>query len=427
MKTLSVLFLLLVSPIFGQSLDSMIDREVPSLLTTYKTFHATPELSCQEEKTSAVVAARLRELGYTVADHIGKYNEPGLVGYGVVAMMKNGDGPVLLVRSDMDALPVQEQTGLPYASTVATKMHACGHDIHMTTLLGTAKMLGQLKSQWHGTLLLVGQPAEEVVKGASAMLRDGLYDRFPRPTYAIAIHDNASMPAGQIGYTPGYFMASADSVNLTIRGLGGHGAAPQSTKDPIVVAAEVILALQTIVSRENSPLDPAVVTVGSIHGGTKRNIIPDEVQLQLTVRTYKPEVRKRVLASIERVAKGIALAAGIPEERAPIFELLPGESTDSTYNDPALTERLAQALKRGMGVANVVQMDPLMVSEDFGRFGLDHQIPVVMLNVGAVDPARIARGERLPSLHSSQFAPLPEPTIRGAVKAMTLAALELLR
>jgi len=193
-----------------------------------------------------------------------------------------------------------------------------------------------------------------------------------------------------------------------------------------VVAAEVILALQTIVSRENSPLDPAVVTVGSIHGGTKRNIIPDEVQLQLTVRTYKPEVRKRVLASIERVAKGIALAAGIPEERAPIFELLPGESTDSTYNDPALTERLAQALKRDMGAANVVQMDPLMVSEDFGRFGLDHQIPVVMLNVGAVDPARIARGERLPSLHSSQFAPLPEPTIRGAVKAMTLAALELL-
>ena len=186
MKTLSALFLLLVSPIFGQSLDSMIDREVPSLLTTYKTLHATPELSCQEEKTSAVVAARLRELGYTVADHIGKYNEPGLVGYGVVAMMKNGDGPVLLVRSDMDALPVQEQTGLPYASTVATKMHACGHDIHMTTLLGTAKMLGQLKSQWHGTLLLVGQPAEEVVKGASAMLRDGLYDRFPRPTYAIS-------------------------------------------------------------------------------------------------------------------------------------------------------------------------------------------------------------------------------------------------
>src|SRR2546428_283833 len=349
MKTLSALFLLLAAPIFGQSLDSMIDREVPSLLTTYKTLHAAPELSCQEEKTSATVASRLRELGYTVGDHIGKYNEPGLVGYGVVAMMKNGDGPVLLVRSDRDALPVQEQPGLPYASTAATTMHACGHDIHMTTLLGTAKMLGQLKTQWHGTLLLVGQPAEEVVKGASAMLRDGLYDRFPRPTYAIAIHDNASMPAGQIGYTPGYFMASADSVNLTIRGLGGHGAAPQSTKDPIVVAAEVILALQTIVSRENSPLDPAVITVGSIHGGTKHNIIPDEVNLQITVRAYREEVRLKLLAGIERITKGIAIAAGIPSDLVPIVAFSPTEYTPSMYNDPGLTARLAAAFVKALG------------------------------------------------------------------------------
>jgi hippurate hydrolase len=342
-------------------------------------------------------------------------------------MMKNGDGPVVLVRSDLDALPVLEQTGLPYASQNANVMHACGHDIHMTTLLGTASMLAQLKNRWHGTVLLVGQPAEEVVQGASAMIRDRLYERFPKPNFAIALHDNSSMPAGKIGYCPGYFMSNSDAVNITIRGLGGHGASPQSTKDPVVLAAEVVLALQTIVSRETSPFDPVVVTVGSIHGGTKRNIIPDQVSLLLTVRTFRPEVRKRVLDSIARVAKGAALAAGIPEDRAPIVEVLKSEGTDATYNDPALTERLARALKRDMGAENVVQMDPLMVSEDFGRFGLDRQIPISMLNVGAVDPAKIASGARLPSLHSSEFAPVPEPTIRGAVKAMTFSVLELLR
>jgi amidohydrolase len=393
-------------------------------------------LSTQEEKSSALLAARLRELGYTVTDHVGKYEEPGLVGYGVVAILRNGPGPLVLVRSDMDALPVSEQTGLPYASSVHAKnatgedtavMHACGHDIHMTTLLGTAKMLADMKSEWHGTVMLIGQPAEEVVKGADAMLRDHLYERFGKPDYAIALHDNANLPAGQISYCPGYFMASADSVNLTIRGMGGHGASPEKTKDPIVIAAETIVALQTIVSRENSPLDPAVITVGSIHGGTKRNIIPDEVKLLLTVRTYKADVRKRVLASIERIARGVALAAGVPEDRAPVMEVLAAEGTESTYNDPALAERLATALRRGMGTENVVKVDPLMVSEDFGRFSLGHQIPAVMLNVGTIDPARIASGERLPSLHSSGFFPLPEPTLRGGVKGMTLAVLELLK
>lgn len=421
-----IVALFVAASAFAQSIDSMIDREMPALLDTYTAFHVAPELSKHEEKTSATVAERLRALGYTVADHVGKY-ETADTCYGVVAMMKNGDGPVVLVRSDMDALPVLEQTGLAYASKNANVMHACGHDIHMTTLLGTASMLAQMKSKWHGTVLLVGQPAEEVVQGASAMLRDRLYERFPRPTFAIALHDNSSMPAGQIGYCPGYFMSNSDSVNITIRGVGGHGASPQSTKDPIVVASEVVLALQTIVSRENSPLDPVVVTVGSIHGGAKRNVIPDQVEMLLTVRTYKPEVRKRVLASIERVAKGIAMAAGIPDERAPIVEVLKGEGTEATYNDPALTERIAKALKRDMGANNVVQIDPLMVSEDFGRFGLDRQIPVSMLNVGAVDPAKIASGARLPSLHSSEFAPVPEPTLRGGIKAMTLSVLELLR
>jgi hippurate hydrolase len=421
-----IVALFVATSAFAQSIDSMIDREMPALLDTYKAFHVAPELSKHEEKTSATVAERLRALGYTVTDHVGKYESSDTC-YGVVAMMKNGDGPVVLVRSDMDALPVLEQTGLPYASKNANVMHACGHDIHMTTLLGTASMLAQLKNKWHGTVLLVGQPAEEVVQGASAMLRDRLYERFPRPNFAIALHDNSSLPAGQIGYCPGYFMSNSDSVNITIRGVGGHGASPQSTKDPIVVASEVVLALQTIVSRENSPLDPVVVTVGSIHGGAKRNVIPDQVEMLLTVRTYKPEVRKRVLASIERVTRGIAMAAGIPDERAPIVEVLKGEGTEATYNDPALTERIAKALKRDMGANNVVQIDPLMVSEDFGRFGLDRQIPVSMLNVGAVDPAKIASGARLPSLHSSEFAPVPEPTLRGGIKAMTLSVLELLR
>ena len=427
MKRLLAALALFATAASAQNLDQMIDAEMSSLLATYKQLHAAPELSMQEAKTSAFVAAHLRSLGYTVAEKVGKYEEPNATCYGVVAVMKNGAGPTVLVRSDMDALPVTEQTGLAYASQSAGVMHACGHDIHITTLLGTAKMLAQMKSKWHGTVMLVGQPAEEVVKGADGMLRDDLYSRFGTPNFAIAVHDHATLPAGVIGYFPGYFMAGADSVNVTIRGLGGHGAAPQSTKDPIVMAAQFITALQTIVSREDSPLDPAVVTVGSIHGGTKRNVIPDEVQLLMTVRTYKPEVRQRVLASIERIAKGIAIAAGVPENRMPTVEVLKGESVDATYNDPALTERVAKALTAGMGEKSVRKVDPLMVSEDFGRFGLGGKIPTTMLNVGAVDPARIASGERLPSLHSSQFAPVPEPTLRGAVKAMTLAVMELLR
>ena len=428
MKRLAALPLFLFAALASaQTIDQMIDREMPSLVATYKQLHAAPELSMQEKKSSEFVAAQLRALGYEVTYPFGHYSEEQYSCYGVVAVMKNGAGPTVLVRADMDALPVEEQTGVAYASQTKGVMHACGHDIHMTTLLGTAKLLASMKSKWHGTVMLIGQPAEEVVKGADAMLRGGLYEKFGKPDFAIALHDHSGMPAGQIGWFPGWFMASADSVNVTIRGMGGHGASPQSTKDPVVMAAEFIVALQTIVSRETSPLDSAVITVGSIHGGTKRNIIPDEVQLLLTVRTYKPEVRQRVLASIERVARGIALAAGVPDDRAPKFERLAGESTEPTWNDPALAERLGKALARDMGAQNVVKMDPLMVSEDFGRFGLDRTVPAVMLNVGAVDPARIASGERLPSLHSSQFAPVPEPTLRGGIKAMTLSVLELLK
>src|SRR5215203_6688140 len=359
------------------SLDAMIDRDIASWVTTYKTLHAAPELSHREEKTSVFVAGELRKLGFTVTERIGKYENAEWTGYGVVAVMKNGPGPTVLVRTELDALPVEEKTALPYSSQVKTKndagvevsvMHACGHDMHMTSFLGTARMLTELKGRWSGTLVMLGQPAEETGDGAAAMLRDNLYANFPKPDFAIALHDKPELETGKVGYTPGYAMASATSIDIKIRGIGGHGSAPETTKDPIVVAAQVVMALQTIISRENSPLDPAVVTVGSIHGGTRYNIIPDEVNLQLTVRTYKEEVRKRVLASIERIVKGVAAAAGIPEDRAPTVKV--SEGTASTYNEPQLSERLAGVFRQAFGDENVVKVAPIMASEDFGQFGL---------------------------------------------------------
>jgi len=425
MKRSILLALLLLAPAaLAQTLDQRIDRELPSLLTTYRSLHEAPELSRQEAKSSAMVAARMRELGYEVTYPIGKYEEPNTTCYGVVAIMKNGKGPTVLIRSDMDALPVTEQTGLEYASKTPGVMHACGHDIHMTTLLGTAKILADTKSQWHGTVMLVGQPAEEVVAGAAAMLRDNLYERLGKPDYAIALHDSPLIAAGQIGVISGFIMAGSDSVNVTIRGVGGHGAAPQNSKDPIVIASEFVVQLQTIASRERSPLDPIVVTVGSFHAGTKRNIIPDEAKLQLTVRTYKPEVRARVLEAISRIAKGVAMAAGAPE---PVIEEVTGEHSEASYNDPALATRLTTALRKSLGDTNVPDFPPLMVSEDFPRFSLGNKIPSVMFHVGAADPAKIASGATIPGLHSSGFAPVPEPTIRTGIKAMVTMAGELLR
>ena len=422
-------------------LDVMIEQELPSLVSTYENIHAAPELSHHEEKTSALLAERLRAMGYDVTEHVGKYPNPEWKGYGVVGGIRNGVGPTVLVRTDMDALPVEEQTGLPYASHVRTKdeagqdvavMHACGHDIHVASLLGTARMLVQLKDQWHGTLVLIGQPAEERIDGAHAMLADGLYTRFPKPDYALALHDSADLETGKVSYTAGYALASSTSVDVTIRGRGAHGAQPQASKDPIVMAAEFIVAIQTIVSRENSPFDPAVVTVGSIHGGTKHNIIPDEVHLQLTIRAYKEEVRQHILASLDRIARGIALAGGVPEDRAPIVKASDTEVTPAMYNDPALTAREAAALKSALGPENVIEQPPVMGSEDFGQFGLEgHQIPTFMFRVGAIDAAHIENSKRsgtpLPSLHSSLFWPVPEPTIRTGVKAMTTAVLELMK
>ena len=443
-KSLLLSFLISVfvsAPAFAQqSLDALIDREIAQLVSTYKMLHAAPELSHYEEKTSAFLAAQLRSFGYTVTERLGKYDRPQFSGYGVVAVMKNGDGPTVLVRTDLDGLPVEEKNDVPYASKVKTKnesgqevsvMHACGHDIHVTNMIGTAKILAALKDQWRGTLVLIGQPAEETVDGAKAMLADGLYTRFPKPDFTVGLHDSADLEAGKIQYTPGYAMASSTSIDLIIRGLGGHGSKPEATKDPVVIAAQTIVALQTIISREKSPLEPAVVTIGSIHGGTKRNIIPDEVVLQFTVRTYKEEVRQHIIASIERIARGIALAAGVPEDRAPIMKVIESENAPSLYNDPQLTERMSVAIARAIGSDNVIKAAPLMASEDFGHFSLDHQIPSFYFWLGAMAPAKIEAskqsGKPLPSLHSSLFEPLPEPTLRTGVKAMTSAVLELMK
>lgn len=398
----------------------------PELDALYRDLHQTPELSHHEEKTAAKMAERLRALGFDVTPKVG--------GHGVVGVLRNGKGPTVMLRTDLDGLPVEEKTGLPYASkaTATTEagqtvpvMHACGHDIHMTAWVGTATLLAREKSRWRGTLVLVGQPAEETGSGARGMLKDGLLTRFPKPDFALALHDTPALPAGKVGYVPGYALASVDSVDLTLYGKGGHGAYPHTTVDPIVLAARTVLSLQTIVSREKDPLEPAVVTVGAIHGGTKHNIIPDEVKLQLTVRSYKPEVRKKLLAAIERIAKAEALAAGAPKE--PTLSLT--EGTPSTYNDPALTKRLAEALSRVLGADNVLETPPTMGGEDFSEYGRAG-IPASILWVGAIDPKRhqetLARGEPLPSLHSGSFAPDRERTLRTAVTTLTTAALEVL-
>jgi len=425
-----------------QTPQSLADAELPSLLTIYKDLHSHPELSGHEERSSAIVAKELKAAGYEVTDHVGKYEKPTWTGFGVIGVMKNGDGPVVAVRTDLDALPVHEETGLPYASTVTTKndagqevsvMHACGHDIHMSTFIGTARALAKLKDKWHGTLILIGQPAEEAVGGARALLKDGLYTRWPRPAYVLGFHDNAQLETGHIGVTEGYTYANVDSVDVTVHGVSGHGAYPHKTKDPIVLSAEIINAWQTIASRENNPIDPIVVTVGSIHGGTKHNIIPDEVKMQLTVRTYKDEVRERVLAAIDRIAKGCATAAGVPNDKMPEVKVLKDEFTPATYNNPELTKRLVGVWKNSLGANNVEMVDPTMGGEDFSEYSLpDHSIPAVDVHIGAVAPEKIAESKKpgaapLPSLHSSKFAPVPEPTIRTGIIAMTSAVLDLMK
>jgi hippurate hydrolase len=414
-----------------EQIQALVEKEYPSLEALYTGIHRVPELSLHEEKTAGRLAEELRKAGYDVTEHVG--------GHGVVAVLRNGTGKTLLVRTDLDALPVKEETGAPYASTATATdpagktvevMHACGHDVHIASLVGTARAMAALKDRWRGTLILIGQPAEEVSAGAKAMLADGLFTRFPRPDWCLALHVDAELEAGKVGWVSGFAMANVDSVDIVIHGVGGHGAHPDKTKDPVVVAAQTILALQTIASRETRPGEPVVVTVGSIHGGTKHNIIPDEVVMQLTVRTYKDDVRKQTLEAIERIAKGTAMAAGIPKELEPTVTVK-DEFTPAAYNTPELVERVVAAHRRVLGAENVVQREPVMGGEDFGRYGRpEPRIPIFMYRLGAVPPDKVAESKRtgkpLPSLHSSKFLPEPKVTIRTGVLTMTAAALDLL-
>jgi amidohydrolase len=429
------LLLFAASSVFAQnelreSIRAKAEQLYPDLEPVYKDFHLHPELSGKEQRTSERLAEQLEKVGLQVTRSVG--------GFGVVALLKNGQGPTVLVRSDMDALPVTEQSGAPYASTTKTNdakgnlvgvMHACGHDMHMTVLIGVAATLIELKDKWRGTLVMIGQPAEEKVQGAEAMLKDGLFRRFPKPDYCLALHCAADLPAGTIGITEGYALANVDSVDIVIKGVGGHGAWPHRTKDPVVLAAQTVIALQTIVSRETDPTQPAVVTVGSIHGGTKYNIIPDEVRLQLTLRSYSDEVRSHTIEAIKRIAHGLADAAGIPPEKHPTVTV-GDESSPATYNDPALSRRLAEVFKASLGADHFASTKPIMGAEDFGLLGrTEDKIPLCIFWLGTVDPLKFKESEAmktpLPALHSSQYLPDRELSLKTGVRAMSAAVLEL--
>jgi len=421
------------TPAGAAALSDAIRADMPQLMTLYRDLHANPELSMQEVRTPAKLAAEMRKIGFEVTEKVGKT--------GVVAVMKNGPGPVLLIRADMDGLPVVEQTGLPFASKVRATarsgvetgvMHACGHDTHITTWLGTARRLAAAKGQWSGTLVMILQPGEETGEGAKAMLDDGLYTRFPKPQYALAFHDATTLPAGAIGVTNGYALANVDSVDILVKGIGGHGAYPQTTKDPIVLASRIVMALQTLVSRENNPLDPAVVTVGSFHAGAKHNIISDEAKLQLTVRSYKPEVRRLLLDGIRRIVQGEAIAAGMPQDRMPVVTIREGEYTPATFNTDALSRRTLALFQQHFGPERATATPAVMGGEDFSRFWLaDKSIESVIFWVGGTPKAKwdAAGGDtqKLPSLHSPFWAPDAEAVISTATEAMTVAALDVLK
>jgi amidohydrolase len=411
------------------AVDAKVDAEVKDLIALYQHFHANPELSLQEVESAARLAKELRGLGFDVTEKVG--------GTGLVALFKNGPGPTVMVRADMDALPVVEQTGVPYASKVRAKdkagndvgvMHACGHDVHMTCLVGTARVLTSMKDKWSGTLMMIAQPAEEIGVGAKAMLDDGLFTRFPKPDYALALHADALTKVGVIRYTEGLAMANVDSVDVTVKGKGGHGAAPHTTVDPVVLSARIVLDLQTIVSREVNPTDPAVVTVGSIHGGTKHNIIPNEVKLQITVRTTKDAVRDHVLKAIERVVTTAAEGARAPK---PEMRLRVDEFTPATFNDVPLTRKTVELFREVLGPENVKERPPLMGGEDFSRYG-KAGVPIMMYFLGTIPDDRYAESEKpggrpLPSMHSDAFAPAPEPSIRTGVRTMSMGVMQLMQ
>src|SRR5579863_9412580 len=419
MKPIRVLVLAsLVATGWAQTSNSKeVESVYPDAHALYLDLHQNPELSGHETQTAQKLAARWRSAGYDVTEHVG--------GTGVVAILKNGAGPVIMLRTELDALPVEEKTGLPYASKVHAKddtgrdlpvMHACGHDLHMASILGTAEIMARSKDTWHGTLMLIGQPAEETIGGAKAMLADGLFTRFPRPDVAVAMHVGNTLPAGQVGITPGIYNTNADSLRITIYGKGGHGSAPQTTIDPIVIAARTILTLQTITSREVKPGEMAVITVGYIQAGTKNNIIPDHAELGLTVRTHKDEVRKQILAAIERITKAEAQAAGAARE--PLIEHY--EATDLVYNDPALAQRLRLPLEAALGKKNVITTEPITPSEDYAYF-IEQGVPSLYFSLGGADRGKyaqaIATGVMLPSNHSPLFAPDVDPALHAGIAA----------
>jgi hippurate hydrolase len=417
---------------FRERILDLVGDLYPDLDALYRELHAHPELSGQERETAGRIAGELRRCGLAVHQGIG--------GHGVVGVLENGPGPAVMIRSDMDALPIAEKTGLPYASTVSVAvesravkigvMHACGHDLHMAVMVGAVRLLSALSDAWSGTLLAVAQPAEETGAGARAMVADGIFSRFPRPDYALALHVDPNIPSGKIGYRPGIISAGSTSLDVTVRGIGGHAAHPHQTIDPVVIAARTIIALQTLVSREIDPREMAVLTIGAVHGGTKHNAIPDEVVLRVNIRYNTETVRDRMLASIERMVRGIALSAGVPDDLAPVIRR-PGEATPPMENDPALTERVRESLVRVLGGENVLLIPQLTGSEDFSVFGaVRPPIPICYLRLGAADPRELEESRRtgkdLPYLHSSRFTPPPDPTIRIGAIAMAAAVAGLL-
>jgi hippurate hydrolase len=424
---------LIPAPASAATLNEAIRADMPQLMDLYRDMHANPELSMQEVRTPAKLAPMMRKLGFEVTEHVG--------GTALVAVMRNGPGPVLMLRADMDALPVKEQTGLPFASKAMGKlpdgtetplMHACGHDTHIAAWFGIARRLAAMKGQWSGTLVMNLQSGEETGEGAKAMLNDGLYTRFPKPNTVFAFHDSAIIPAGMIGLTPGYTTASVDNVDVLVRGVGGHGASPQSTKDPVVLASRIVVALQTLVSREKNPLDPAVLTVGSFQAGNKHNVIPDDAKLQITVRTYKPEVRKLLLDGIARIARGEAISAGLPDNRMPVVTIREGQHTPATFNTEKLANHTLDLFRSHFGADRTTVLQPFMVGEDVGRYWLnDPSVEGTLFWVGGVPRAKwdAAGGDttKLPSLHSPLWAPDAEAVISTGTEAMTVAALDVVK
>lgn len=426
LSIISMAFLEISDPILNATFDKkIIQEDLPYLLGFYKKRHQNPELSLHEKETAADLAAELRKAGFDVTENFG--------GHGIVGILKNGDGPTILYRTDMDALPMHEKTDLPYASEKVVEkngqqvgaMHSCGHDMHMTTLLGTARAMAKIKDKWTGTLMLIGQPAEELGKGAKMMIDEGLYENFGVPNYGIGLHCSPTIPAGQVGFGSGYTMANTEMIDIKIYGVGAHGASPHQSIDPVVLASMMVIELQTIVSRSVQPTDAAVVTVGAINGGTIHNVIPDNVHLKLTVRTFKEETRQLVHQRLRDIARGTAIAAGVPKDKMPEV-LIPDVFTPANYNNPDLVKKLVASAKTAIGANNVINAAPLMVGEDFSRYGqTPEQVPTVLYWLGTVPEERMKSGD-MPGLHSPFYYPEPEKTLVTGMEVMVQSLLDLM-